>query len=157
VARSRTRSQFMKDSRSHRAAIAVRRSAIILATVLLGSLLYETIGGRQARGGACAESTEEGFLQNLSFDDPRSAFNGVRRSFDINSNRVSNAEEPEIWYSDPLGRNAQTQPFPGSIRQFIVRKGKRLRAPEPERAHGRIRAQLRRAGGARPELSWRLG
>jgi hypothetical protein len=49
-------------------------------------------------------------------------FNGVRRSFDINSNRVSNAEGPEIWYSDPLGRNAQSQPFPGSIRQFIARK-----------------------------------
>jgi hypothetical protein len=52
--------------------------------------------GRQVRGGACAESTGEGFLQNLSFDDPRSAFNGVRRSFDINSNRVSNAEGPEV-------------------------------------------------------------
>jgi hypothetical protein len=85
-------------------------------------ICYETIGGRRARGGACAESTGEGFLQNLSFDDPRSAFNGVRRSFDINSNRLSNAEGPEIWYSDPMGRNAQTQPFPGSIRQYIARK-----------------------------------
>ena len=39
MARSQTRSQFMQHSRSHRAAIAVRRSAIISATVLLGSLL----------------------------------------------------------------------------------------------------------------------
>jgi hypothetical protein len=83
---------------------------------------YETMGSRRARGGACAESTGEGFLQNLRFDDPRSAFNGVRRSFDINSNRLSNVEGPEVWYSDPLGRNAQTEPFAGSVRQFIARK-----------------------------------
>jgi hypothetical protein len=56
-----------------------------------------------------------------SFDDPRSAFNGVLRFVDVNSNDIRNAEGPQFWYTDPLGRNARTEPFPGSIRQYIAR------------------------------------
>lgn len=82
---------------------------------------YEESGGRRARGGECAEATAEGLIQDLPFDDPRSPFNGVHRDMDINSVRIRNAEGPEFWYTDPFGGNAQTQPFPGSIRQFIAK------------------------------------
>jgi hypothetical protein len=82
---------------------------------------YETVGGRRARGGECAESTGEGNLIGLQFDDPRSLFDGVVRDMDVNANRIRNADGPEIWYTDPFGNNAQPELFPGSIRQFIAR------------------------------------
>jgi hypothetical protein len=56
----------------------------------------------------------------LSWDDPRSPFKGVRRFVDVNSNRINNAEGPSVWYTDALGRNGRTEPFPGSIRQWIA-------------------------------------
>jgi len=77
--------------------------------------------GDRAQGGACRESTANGSLAALRFDDPRSLFNGVRRKVDINSNRVNNVDGPNVWYSDPFGQNARTTPFPGSIRQWIAR------------------------------------
>jgi hypothetical protein len=40
---------------------------------------------------------------------------------DINSNFVANAGGPEVWYTDPFGKHGRTQPFPGSVRQFIAR------------------------------------
>ena len=40
---------------------------------------------------------------------------------DVNANGVSNLDGPEIWYSDPFGMNASTEPFPGSVRQWIAR------------------------------------
>jgi hypothetical protein len=56
----------------------------------------------------------------IAWDDPRSPFKGARRFVDINSNHVRNSDGPSVWYSDPLGRNARTEPFPGSIRQWIA-------------------------------------
>ncbi len=56
----------------------------------------------------------------VSWDDPRSPFKGVRRFVDVNGNNVRNADGPEIWYTDPLGRNGRTEPFPGSIRQWVA-------------------------------------
>ena len=44
----------------------------------------------------------------------------MRRDFDVNSLRIRNAEGPTTWYTDPLGHNAQTTPFPGSIKQYIA-------------------------------------
>jgi hypothetical protein len=76
-------------------------------------------GGR-ATGGECRESTGNGAIQGLKYDDPRSAFNGVERVVDINSNRISNADGPEFWYSDPWGKHASKTPFPGSIKQYIA-------------------------------------
>lgn len=57
----------------------------------------------------------------IAWDDARSPFKGVRRFVDVNGNRVRNADGPEVWYTDPLGRNARTSPFPGSIRQWIAK------------------------------------
>jgi hypothetical protein len=56
----------------------------------------------------------------VTWDSPRSPFKGVRRFVDINGNRVHNANGPEVWYTDALGRNGRTQPFPGSIRQWVA-------------------------------------
>ena len=77
--------------------------------------------GARARGGECERSTANGQIPGVMFDDPRSAFNGVLRFVDINATRIDNADGPEVWYTDPFGQNARTEPFPGSIRQWIAR------------------------------------
>jgi hypothetical protein len=77
--------------------------------------------GRRASGTECTQSTGGGAFGELGFDDPRSLFNGVKRMVDINGNRITNSDGPETWYTDPFGRNGRTEPFPGSIRQFIAR------------------------------------
>lgn len=58
----------------------------------------------------------------VPWDDPRSPFKGVRRFVDINGNTVRNTDGPNVWYTDPLGRNARTEPFPGSVRQWVGRR-----------------------------------
>jgi len=84
------------------------------------NVCYEiTATGARARGGECAQSTGSGSVPSVSFDDPRSTFNGVLRFIDVNGNRISNADGPEVWYTDAYGRNGRTTPFPGSIRQWI--------------------------------------
>ncbi len=80
----------------------------------------ERANGERISGGLCAESTAEGTILDIAFDDPQSAFAGADRFVDVNSNDVNNADGPEFWYSDPFGRNARTTPFPGSIRQYIA-------------------------------------
>ncbi len=82
---------------------------------------YEVMGNRAARGGECDDVTGEGTIQGISHDDPRTAFKGSRRDFDINSFRIRNADGPDIWYTDPLGLNGQTTSFPGSIRQWVAK------------------------------------
>ncbi|HET8712585.1 MAG TPA: hypothetical protein VFM23_02750, partial [Gemmatimonadales bacterium] len=84
---------------------------------------YEvTLDGRQVRGtGSCSTSTANGTILGVTFDNPRSVFDGVRRSVDINSNFIDNENGPEVWYTNPLGRNGRREPFPGSIRQQIAR------------------------------------
>ena len=56
----------------------------------------------------------------VAWNDPRSPFKGVRRFVDVNSNRVANSDGPTVGYTDPLGRNGRTEPFIGSIRQWIA-------------------------------------
>lgn len=56
----------------------------------------------------------------VSWDSPLSPFKGVRRFVDVNANRVQNADGPEIWYTDALGGNGSTEPFPGAIRQWVA-------------------------------------
>ena len=77
--------------------------------------------GEHARGGACDETTADGTVTSVAFDDARSAFRGARRFVDVNSIRISNSDGPEVWYTDAFGKNARTEPFPGAIRQFIAR------------------------------------
>jgi hypothetical protein len=81
---------------------------------------YETTGtGERASGGPCDRSTDEGRTPGVTFDDPRSEFNGAAHFVDINANNISNADGPDVWYTDAYGRNGRTEPFPGSIRQRI--------------------------------------
>ena len=81
-------------------------------------LCYEVLANaNQARGGLC-----EGVVPGITWDDPRSPFDGAHRDVDINSIRLSNKNGPEIWYTDHFGRNGQTEPFEGSIKQFIARR-----------------------------------
>ena len=76
-----------------------------------------TAAGDSARGAReCDESRTA-----AAYDDPRSAFNGVVRFVDVNSNDLRNADGPEVWYTDPLGRNGRTEPFPGAVRQYLAR------------------------------------
>jgi hypothetical protein len=103
---------------------------------------YERLGDRQARGGLCAQSTSNGAIADLAYDDPRSLFNGVLRFVDINGNRVSNADGPEVLYTDPFGRNGRSEPFPGSIRQFVARVDNSGRV-----GHGPIIGKNRDYGG----------
>jgi hypothetical protein len=58
----------------------------------------------------------------VAWDDPRSPFKGARRFVDINGNNIRNADGPTVWFTDPLGRRGQTEPFPGSIRQWVARR-----------------------------------
>src|SRR6266852_5706419 len=72
-------------------------------------------------GEECDQSTANGTIVGVTFDDPRSVFNGVDRVVDVNANVVDNADGPELWYTDPFGKHGRTAPFPGSIQQFISR------------------------------------
>jgi hypothetical protein len=97
-------------------------AAAPLATARPMDACYEAEGnGDRARGGHCEQATASWSLTDLRFDDPRSPFNGVRRKVDINSNRINNLDGPNVWYTDPYGRNAQPTPFPGAVRQWIAR------------------------------------
>lgn len=104
---------------------------------------YEVAAGnRRVRGGECESSTASGAVAGIDFDDPRSLFNGVKRQVDINGNRVTNADGPEVWYTDPYGRNARTEPFPGSVRQYIARVDNSARV-----GHGPVIGRSRTYGG----------
>jgi hypothetical protein len=83
---------------------------------------YEvTPTGEQARGGHCEEATAGGTILDITWDDPRSPFDGADRDVDINTIRITNTDGPEVWYTDPFGANGRTEPFQGSIRQWIAR------------------------------------
>jgi hypothetical protein len=56
----------------------------------------------------------------VAWDDARSPFKGVRRFVDVNGNNIRNGDGPNVWYTDSFGRNGRTEPFPGSIRQWIA-------------------------------------
>jgi hypothetical protein len=70
-------------------------------------------------GGPCDDSTDDGQTPGLTFDDPRSRFNGADHFVDINGNRLDNADGPGTWYTDSYGRGGRTEPFPGSIGQRL--------------------------------------
>jgi hypothetical protein len=104
---------------------------------------YEvTATGARAQGGECRESTSNGTVTGLTYNDPRSAFNGVLRFMDVNGNRVSNQNGPEVWYTDPYGKHARTSPFPGSIRQWIAKIDNTGRP-----GHGPVVGRQRNYGG----------
>ena len=85
-------------------------------------ICYETeANGDRAAGDYCESSTQNGQTPGVTWDDPRSRFDGARRIVDVNNNRIDNADGPEVWYTDPFGRNGRTAPFTGSVRQWIAK------------------------------------
>ena len=83
---------------------------------------YEvTADGRRASGSACDESTNAGQAAGVTYDDPRSVFNGADHFTDINSNQIDNSDGPEDWYTDAFGQHGKTEPFPGSLHQQIAK------------------------------------
>ncbi len=84
---------------------------------------FETeANGDRASGSLCDQSTNNGAITTpLAYDDPQSAFNGVKRFVDINSTVIRNSAGPTVWYTDPFGKHGRTSPFTGSIRQFIAK------------------------------------
>jgi hypothetical protein len=92
-------------------------------------LCYEEIsGGRRARGGACEWATNYNsgpsvpVAQRIAWNSVKSGFRGLHRGMYFQPAVVNNAGGPEFWYSDPLGKNAQQTPFPGSVKQQITSK-----------------------------------
>jgi hypothetical protein len=78
------------------------------------------LSGERATGGPCAASTDDGQTAGVTFDDPRSRFNGAGHFVHVNANRIANAGGPEVWYTDAYGQHGQSAPFPGSVRQWIA-------------------------------------
>lgn len=77
--------------------------------------------GERALGGECDLLTNYGRnMALISYDDPRSPFNGVKREFYFNQTVITNRGGNTIWYTDPFGGSAQTTPFAGAIKQYIA-------------------------------------
>jgi len=93
-------------------------------TALVGrpmDVCYEVLpSGARAQGGDCAEATADGTITGITYNDPRSPFNGVRRQVDINDNVIRNAGGPTVWYTDPFGGHGRTESFPGAVRQWVA-------------------------------------
>lgn len=73
--------------------------------------------GDRARGGYCEAARAYG--GPLSFDDPRSGFDGGLREVGLGETEVTNGGGPGVWFTDPYGGSGATEPFAGSIRQLI--------------------------------------
>lgn len=88
---------------------------------------YEvTPNGERARGGTCANATQNGSVQGIRFDDPRSPFRGDDHFMDLNANVIRNDGGSRIIYTNAYGRNGSREPFPGSVRQEIATMDNRL-------------------------------
>lgn len=90
---------------------------------------------RRARGGACEWGTNYGQLR-LSWDDPRSPFNGTHREVYFNQTALDNANGPTVWYTDAYGGNASSTPFAGAIRQVVAAVSNRRPWPLESQAAG---------------------
>ena len=82
-------------------------------------------GEHRARGGEC--DRVRGDEPRLTYDDPRSPFNGVQREFYFNQTTIVNHGGPVTWHTDPFGGHASRTAFPGSIGQFIAAVDNRRR------------------------------
>lgn len=80
----------------------------------------EPAPGLRARDGACDRATDYGRILDVTWDDPRSPFDGSHRETYFNQTRLANAGGPTTWWTTPFGGSAQTTPFPGAIRQHVA-------------------------------------
>jgi hypothetical protein len=77
-----------------------------------------TIAAGSVAAVECRDATDHGTILGITFDDPRSPFNGATRRVAINR-LVLPGSATMVWYTDPFGQNARTTPFPGSVRQVF--------------------------------------
>ncbi len=85
----------------------------------LMDLCYETeANGDRMRGGC--HVTDYGRITDIKWDDPRSQYRGDMRETYFQADPINNAGGTAIIYTDPLGNNAQSSPFPGSIKQYLT-------------------------------------
>jgi hypothetical protein len=81
-------------------------------------LCYEVNDPTDGRNmGECKEARA---ADVTDWDDPRSPFNGARRTLRWNQPILANAGGPTVVYTDAFGHNGRTAPFPGSIRQYFA-------------------------------------
>lgn len=79
---------------------------------------YEvTATGDRATGGACDQSTDAG--QTAGYI--RQSELGLQRRGPLRGH-----QRPEVWYTDAFGRNGQTSPFAGSIRQRLSKMDNKI-------------------------------
>jgi hypothetical protein len=78
---------------------------------------------RQARGPECSGIAPNGpftpRVNRVSFDDPRSVFNGCRRAVTLGTTRIVNGGGGTTWYTNPYGAAARIGSFTGDVRQYV--------------------------------------
>src|SRR5690606_9951341 len=67
--------------------------------------------------GECKTARNNGITR---WDQPGSPFAGTSRVLSWNQPILTNEGGPEVIYTDPFGKGGQTEPFPGSIRQYFA-------------------------------------
>ena len=82
-------------------------------------LCYENYNGRVAHGGSCDQSTNYGAIKGITWDDPRAGYRGLNRGTYFKPGVTHNAGSSTVWYTDPFGKNAQTTPCTGCLKQFV--------------------------------------
>lgn len=82
-------------------------------------ICYETDEPGDGRTLAECKQVRAFLPDTLHQHDPRSPFNGASRSVRWNQIALYNSGKPEVYYTDPFGRNGRTSPFPGSVRQYF--------------------------------------
>lgn len=85
-----------------------------------GIMALASTGGR-----ACRDATARGTILGITWDDPRSPFNGADRRVAVNR-LVIPGSPTMVWYTDPFGANGRATPFPGSVRQVFRGSTSRL-------------------------------
>ncbi len=86
-------------------------------------LCYERLAnGNEARGGTCGTVTNYGQIKGITWNDTRSGFKGIHRGMYFQGPTLSNAGGSEVLYTDPYGRNGQSTPFAGSVKQVLSAK-----------------------------------
>jgi hypothetical protein len=103
-----------------------------------------TPSGERASGSACDLATDYGRRAPISFDDPRSPFDGTHRETVVDQTRVANRRGPRRWFTDPYGRRASRRPFPGALCQLVSRSDNTRRQPVAAQAFGAERPYDRR-------------
>lgn len=96
--------------------------------------------GLRARDGGCDRATDFGRLTDVTWDDPRSPFDGAHRETYFNQTTLANAGGATTWYTTPFGASAGTSSFPGAVRQHVAAVDNRTRPTLESQAFGASRS-----------------